>query len=408
MSAKFPHLFSEIALGGCVVPNRIVSTGHHTYLSDVVPDERLIAYHEARAKGGAGLIISEVVAVHETAAFSKDLLKANGPDVVPAYAKLARACRRHDTRLFAQLFHPGREILSAHAGMMPVAWAPSAVPNERFHIMPKPMPETLIRDIIAGYAQTAGYLAEAGFDGFEIVASQGYLPSQFLNPRINLRNDAYGGNFDRRLRFLRDVVAGIRQTAAGCTLGMRISGAELDAEGLTDVEVLDVIKAIDDELDYVSVVAGTSASLGGSVHVVPAMGFEHAYTAPFAAAIKAATSLCRHRDRAYQPAADRRASHRRGPGRSVRYDAGDDLRPPNAVEGTQRTAGRHPRLHRLQSGVHRAGPQRSDHFLHPAPGVRARTRLRQTAAGRTSQEDSCGGWRTCGHEGRGHRGGARA
>lgn len=291
MNAQFPHLFSEIALGPCVVPNRIVSTGHHTYLSDVVPDERLIAYHEARAKGGAGLIVSEIVAVHETAGFSKDLLKATGPDVVPAYAKLARACRRHGTRLFAQLFHPGREILSAHAGMMPVAWAPSAVPNERFHIMPKPMSETLIRDVIAGFAQTAGYLAEAGFDGFEIVASQGYLPSQFLNPRINLRDDAYGGDFDRRLRFLRDVVAAIRQTAADCTLGMRISGSELDAEGLTDDEVLEVIKAIDGEIDYVSVVAGTSASLGGSVHVVPAMGFEHAYTAPFAAAIKAATSL---------------------------------------------------------------------------------------------------------------------
>ena len=291
MSTPFPHLFSEIEIGRCVVANRIVSTGHHTYLSDEVPDERLIAYHEARAKGGAGLIVTEIVAVHETAGFSRDLLKAASPDVVPAYAKLAKVCHAHGTRLFAQLFHPGREILSAHAGMMPIAYAPSAVPNERFHIMPKPMSDALIADVIKGYAQAAGYLAEAGFDGFEIVASQGYLPAQFLNRRINLRDDAWGGDVDRRLRFLKEVIAAIRLATGDHVVGMRISGAELDADGLTDAEVLDIVRSIDRDLDYVSVVAGTSASLGGSVHVVPAMGFDHAYVAPFAAAIKAATSI---------------------------------------------------------------------------------------------------------------------
>lgn len=287
MNRTFPHLLSPIALGSCEIANRIVSTGHHTYLADKVPDERLIAYHEARARGGTGLIVSEIVAVHETAGFSPDLLKAESEAVIPAYAELAKACHRHGARLFAQLFHPGREILSASAGMLPVALAPSAVPNERFHIMPKPMSAALIRDIVAGFGRTACYLAEAGFDGFEIVASHGYLPAQFLNPRTNLRTDEYGGDFERRLRFLRDVIAVIRQAAGSKALGLRISGSEMDADGLQETEVLEVCAALARDLDYLSVVAGTSASLGGSVHIVPPMGLEHGYVAPLASRIKA-------------------------------------------------------------------------------------------------------------------------
>ncbi|WP_282610647.1 FAD-dependent oxidoreductase [Pelagibius sp. Alg239-R121] len=290
MTSRFPNLFSEITLGNCRLANRIVSTGHHTYLSDDVPDDRLIAYHEERAKGGAGLIVSEIVAVHETAGFSRDLLKATSPKAVRAYAKLAKACKRHGTRMFAQLFHPGREILSAWSGMLPIAWAPSAVPNERFHIMPKPMPVSLIEEIVAGYGRTAAVLAEAGFDGFEIVASHGYLPAQFLNPRANRREDAYGGDFERQLRFLRDVIASIRTAAGDRTLGLRISGDEMGESGLSDLEVLRICKAVTGDVDYFSVVAGSSASLGGSVHIVPPMGLEHAYVAPFGAAIKASVS----------------------------------------------------------------------------------------------------------------------
>lgn len=291
MSAHFPNLFSETAIGGCVIPNRIVFTGHHTYLSNNSPNDRLIAYHEARAKGGVGLIVSEIVAVHETASFSHNLLKATDRDVIPAYKQMVEACQAHGTRMFAQLFHPGREVLSAWNGMLPIAWAPSAVPNERFHIMPKPMSSALIRDIVQGYGTAAAYLAEAGFDGFEIVASHGYLPAQFLNPRVNLREDEYGGDFASRIKFLRDVITAVREAGEGRAVGVRISGAELDADGLTGAEVAEACAAIARNVDYLSVVAGSSASLSGSVHIVPPMGLEHAYVAPFAATIKQATSV---------------------------------------------------------------------------------------------------------------------
>ena len=288
MSGRFPHLLSEIALGPVTLKNRIVSTGHHTHLADGRPNDRLIAYHEARARGGAGLIISEVAGVHETAAFSGELLMATTPDCIAPYRRLAAACRRHGARVFAQLFHPGREIMSSADGLMAVAYAPSEVPNERFHIMPRAMDEGLIAEIVAGYGRAAGYLREAGLDGLEIVASHGYLPAQFLNPRVNLRNDAYGGDFAGRLRFLREAVAAVRAAAPDLALGVRISGEEMDPNGLTAAEVVEVCAALDGDgrLDYFNVTAGSSASLGGSVHITPPMGLSAGYVAPYGAAVR--------------------------------------------------------------------------------------------------------------------------
>ena len=223
--------------------------------------------------------------------FSNNLLMALDESCVLPFSRLANAIHRHGAKLFAQLFHPGREILSSVDGLIPVAFAPSAVPNERFHIMPRPMTAGLIEEVIAGYGSAARYLAEAGYDGVEVVASHGYLPAQFLNPRVNLRTDDFGGDFERRLRFVRQVISEIREQAVGIAVGLRLSGAEMDAEGLTEAEVLEAATAMAKDVDYLSVTAGTSASLGGSVHIVPPMGLEHAYVAPLGAAIKAVSCV---------------------------------------------------------------------------------------------------------------------
>ena len=148
---SFPHLFSRIIIGDVEIPNRIVSTGHHTYLADGAPSPELIAYHRARAEGGAGLIVTEIVAAHESAGFSSQLLRAD-PAGAEAYATLADAVHGAGAKIFAQLFHPGREIMRTADGMAAVAYAPSAAPNERFHVMPREMSDALIREIIAGFA----------------------------------------------------------------------------------------------------------------------------------------------------------------------------------------------------------------------------------------------------------------
>ncbi|MGI9309926.1 MAG: FAD-dependent oxidoreductase [bacterium] len=281
------NLFSPIRIGACEIPNRIVSTGHHTYLADGAPSDELIAYHVARARHGVGLIVTEIVAVHDSVAFAPKLLLADAA-TVPRYRALVDACGAHGSRMFAQLFHPGREVQAAYSGMGPLAWAPSAVPNERFHIMPKALTRTMIAGIVRSFGESAAHLRAAGFDGFEIVASHGYLPAQFLNPRVNLRDDEYGGDRARRMQFLREVAQTIRARADGAALGLRISADDLDGQGLDADEVAEACAALAPLFDYFSVVAGTSASLAGSVHVVPPMGVGvgNDYIAPFARRIK--------------------------------------------------------------------------------------------------------------------------
>jgi 2,4-dienoyl-CoA reductase-like NADH-dependent reductase (Old Yellow Enzyme family) len=287
--ASFPHLFSPLSIRGHVIKNRILSTGHDTTIpTDGRVNDGLVAYHRARAAGGAGLIVAQVAGVHETARYTTHILMATEDDCIPGFRRLAATCHEYDCRLFVQLFHPGREIMESQDGCLPVAYAPSVAPSERFHVIPRAMPPELIEEIVAGYGEAARRIAEAGADGVEIVASHGYLPAQFLNPRINRRQDAHGGSDENRLRFLRQIIAAIRDRAGPeIVVGMRISGDEKDHEGLSEAESLAAIVAVRDRLDYVSVVAGTSASLGGAMHIVPPMAIDNAYVAPFAAAVKA-------------------------------------------------------------------------------------------------------------------------
>jgi len=289
----FAHLFQPLVIRGKTIKNRILSTGHDTNLPTAsIPNDALVAYHAARAQGGAGLIVVQVAGIHETARYTAHLLMATSDDCIPGYRRIAAACHSHGTLVFGQLFHPGREIMDSQDGSAPVAYAPSAVPNERFHVMPRPLSIAMIEEIIAGYAAAALRLQKSGLDGVEIVASHGYLPAQFLNPKVNQRQDHYGGTLENRLRFLRAIIAAIRQAAGPeMIVGLRISSDEKDPHGLTKDEILDCVAALEDEvdLDYFSVVAGTSASIGGAIHIAPPMALPHSYTASEATDIKART-----------------------------------------------------------------------------------------------------------------------
>jgi len=288
VAIAFPHLFAPLRIRGCTLKNRIMSTGHDTTLPvDGTVNEALVAYQEARARGGAGLIVLQVSGVHETARYTNHVLMATDDAAIPGYRRVAEAVHRWDTVLFGQLFHPGREIAEADGGLLSVAYAPSCVPNERFHVMPRPLKRPMIRAIVNGYGDAARRMEKAGLDGVEIVASHGYLPSQFLNPRVNLRDDDYGGDLDGRLRFLREVIADIRgKVNERFVVGLRISGTEADDKGLSQEESLESIIRVADSIDYVNITLGTSASLGGAIHIAPPMSSRTAYVAPYAASVK--------------------------------------------------------------------------------------------------------------------------
>ncbi|KJJ96893.1 oxidoreductase [Pseudomonas sp. 21] len=286
--SQFPHLFSPLQIRGKALKNRIMSTGHDTSMpTDNLVNDQLVAYHTARAKGGVGLIVLQVAGVHDSARYTSHVLMATDDECIPGYRRIAEACHAEGTVVLSQVFHPGREIMESSDGLLAVAYAPSASPNERFRVMPRELSQAMIDEIIQGYAAAARRLHTAGIDGVEVVASHGYLPAQFLNPRVNRRSDGYNGDLDARLRFTREVIAAIRAaTDEDFIIGLRISADERDPEGLTEDESLQGVKGLQNSLDYVHIVAGTSASLGGAIHIVPPMAIEAAYLANEAGTFK--------------------------------------------------------------------------------------------------------------------------
>ncbi len=288
---RFPNLFQPYTLKSVTLKNRIFITGHDTYLPEAgLPSDAYIAYQRARAKGGAGLIIVQVVGVHETARYTDALLMGADDDCIPAFKRLVETIHAEGAKVFIQLFHPGREVVGRPEGVAQAAFAPSFTPAERFRTAPAPMSADLIGELVEGFASTARRMAEAGADGVEIVGSHGYLPSQFWSSKVNRREDRYGGSFEKRLTFTREVIAAIRgRVPKDMIVGLRMSGDEASDTDIGEEESFAVARALAPELDYLNVIAGTSATASGALHIVPAMHIPNAYVAPFASKVKQAT-----------------------------------------------------------------------------------------------------------------------
>jgi 2,4-dienoyl-CoA reductase-like NADH-dependent reductase (Old Yellow Enzyme family) len=221
---QFARLFSPLTLRRQEIRNRILSTGHQTYLAEkYLPSEALVAYHEARARGGAGLIIAEAARFHETGFSDSPEIVVTADDCIPGYTRLAQAVHRHGCKIFGQLSHSGRCSRRMKSGMRGVAYAPSAIPDNRFHTMPREMPIELIEEIVEASGAAAARFAAAGLDGIELLVSHGLLFSQFLNPQTNRRGDRYGGSRENRMRATVEALATIRRRIGeDMILGIRI------------------------------------------------------------------------------------------------------------------------------------------------------------------------------------------
>ncbi len=290
--AAFPTLFSPIALGPVRLRNRIFNPPHGTGMShDGQVTEDLIAYHEARARGGVGLIVLEGMTLHPTHAYPGAYLYAGDDAVIPGLARLAKACRALGTPVFGQLYHAGRSLRLSVDGSRPVAYSASNVPDERYRLVPAPMPNALVWEVIEAYEAAAGRLAAAELDGVEILASMGYLVAQFLNPRTNRREDEFGGSPDKRLRLLREILSRSRKAIGpDRALGIRVSLDEKTATGLDPETMTGICRALeaDGDLDYFSVIAGSSGAPDGWIHVFPPMAVAPGYVASDAARLKQA------------------------------------------------------------------------------------------------------------------------
>jgi 2,4-dienoyl-CoA reductase-like NADH-dependent reductase (Old Yellow Enzyme family) len=292
---RLKHLFSPLRLRSVEIRNRILSTGHQTYLAKGgLPGDDFVAYHEARARGGIGLIITEAARFHASALSDSPELIVTSDDCIPGYRRVGEAVHRHGGTIFGQLSHSGRVSRRLTQGMRGVAFAPSAVPDHRFHTMPRAMPIDMIEELVEACGAAARRFAEAGLDGIELVASHGLLFAQFLNPGTNKRTDRYGGSRENRMRFLVECLAGARRAMGeDRVVGMRISIEELEPDGLTVEEVTAVCTelAARRALDYVNVTTGSMAGLGGSIHVVPPMEIANGYVAPQSGSLRAVIGL---------------------------------------------------------------------------------------------------------------------
>ncbi len=286
----FKHLFTPHRIRACEFHNRIFSTAHQTILArDGVPGDDMVAYHEARARGGAGLIIMEASRPNDDEVSESYYLDCSHDRCIPGYRRVAEAVHRHGTRLFAQINHGGR-ITYAHDGLQRVAYAPSVVPDHRFHCMPRAMSNDYVWFIIDAFAKAAGRMVEAGLDGVELAASHGMLIAQFLNPLTNHREDEFGGSPENRYRIVTEMVQATRQAiGVDKVLGLRISAEEIEPDGLDEAAWLAICRRLNEEpeLDFLNVTTGSMMGLAGSIHVVPPMEIAHGYLAPQSGAIKA-------------------------------------------------------------------------------------------------------------------------
>jgi len=286
----FDKLLQPIELGPTRIRNRLFSPPHGTTLGHggVVTDD-LIAYHRTRARGGVGLITIEGMTLHPSYGFEDSFLYAGSDRIIPGLNKLAETCRAEGTPVFGQLFHAGRGVRLSHDGSKPLAYSASDVPDERYRVIPVPMPNDMVWELIDSYANAAGRLAEANLNGVEILAGMGYLISQFLNPQTNLRKDEFGGSADNRLRFLREILSRCRtRIGDDRTLGIRVTLDEKTDKALGADEVIKICVALekDNAVDYFSVISGSSASPEGWVHVFPPMSVAQGFVADDAAGLK--------------------------------------------------------------------------------------------------------------------------
>jgi 2,4-dienoyl-CoA reductase-like NADH-dependent reductase (Old Yellow Enzyme family)/thioredoxin reductase len=250
------HLFSPLRIGKVELPNRIVSTAHQTTLvNDHLPTEDFVAYHEARARGGAGLIVLEATAVEPSGLLTGHTLAGFSEEIVPGLTRVAEAVHANGTGLFLQLLQGGRERISSPP--RPPALAPSEVPSLRFHVEPRQLSGGEIDAVVEGHARAAANAAAAGLDGIEISGAHNYLVAQFFTPALNRRTDAWA----EPTRFVKAVLAAVRDAAPELSVGIRLS-ADSEAAQAVAAELADLV-------DYMSLALGESSTYLGSTGIVP-------------------------------------------------------------------------------------------------------------------------------------------
>ncbi|HJV67475.1 MAG TPA: mycofactocin system FadH/OYE family oxidoreductase 2 [Geomonas sp.] len=281
----FPNLFSPLKLGTTEVKNRISFQPHLTNLAiGNLPSERQMYYWGERAKGGAGLIITEELTVHPTDMAYEKLIDVYHKEVIPGFKKITDYVHQYDAKIFAQLNHNGQQG-DGSLSRLPV-WAPSPVPDVLFRETPKEMEPEDIEEVARYYALSAIHSREGGFDGLELQFGHSSLARQFLSPLTNYRSDEYGGSLENRMRAPLKFISAVRKAVGNdFTLGIRMCADEMIPGGLDLAQVQEICALFEASglIDFMDLSIATFYNLylvEGSMHTP--LG----YTIPLAAGIR--------------------------------------------------------------------------------------------------------------------------
>lgn len=282
------HLFSPIRIGSMEVKNRIVlppmTVGYGVPEGTVSEKHR--DYYEARAQGGAGLIITEAAAVHAQRKYGMFPLGLYEDAQIQSWRELAEATHRHGAKLAVQLMDPGPESIMMLTGIQPAG--PSRVVGRGlFRDVPRELSIGEIEAIVDDFAEATRRAKEAGLDAIEIHAAHGYaLVGSFLSPFFNKRTDRYGGSLEGRLRLLLEIIEAIRgRVGKDFPIIVRVSGDERRTGGRTLQETQFIARIlVEAGVDALEVSGGTVPTVFWAV-VAPS-GTPLAINADFSQAIK--------------------------------------------------------------------------------------------------------------------------
>ena len=266
-------LAEPVGLGPRRAPSRVVFGPHETNLGRLRGiSERHAAYYARRARGGAGLVVTETASVHPS-----DWPYERAPlasDCAAGWSATAASCHPHGALVLASLGHAGMQGSSAYSQR--ALWAPSRVPDPATREMPMVMEQPEIEALIAGFASAAGTAAAAGLDGVEINAGQHSLLRQFHSGLTNLRDDPYGTD---RLQLTEQVLRGARSALGpGLVLGIRLCCDELAPwAGVTPEVAAEQAARLAGLADYLVVVRGSIFSVSATrpdLHAEPGFNLE--------------------------------------------------------------------------------------------------------------------------------------
>ncbi|WP_313823317.1 FAD-dependent oxidoreductase [Citricoccus sp.] len=240
-SSPYPHLFRSLEVLGGTLPNRIIMGSMHLGLEDRRADAvKLAAFYAERARGGVGLIVTGGYAPNLTGRLTPFAGTMRSGRDAAAHRVITDAVHAEGGRIALQILHAGRYAYH------PFSAAPGTSPSPITPFPPRALSSRAVERTVEAFVRSAGYARQAGYDGVEIMGSEGYLINQFLSPRTNSRTDAWGGSAPRRRRFAMEIVRRIRDAAGEDFIIMfRMSMVDLIPDGQTLEETLELARELE-------------------------------------------------------------------------------------------------------------------------------------------------------------------